>query len=288
VAPTYDQRIVKKAYETTPMRARATIMTTSGDSIEFPSDPTDVTSGWVGEVETRANTDGPAPGLNRIPVQEVYAQVKVSQKLLDDAFFNLEAYLEARLGDKLGRTENAASIVGDGIKQWRGITKYDTAETDDSTRAWGTVEFVKSGASADFVADANSPADYLFTLVGKLKKNYLQGANWFFPRAVQAKIRKFKTTALGYIWEPSLKAGEPSQLLGYPVDLSEDMPALAASSLSLAFGNFAEAYTIVDRMGIRMIRDAVTAKGHVIFYVTKRSGGGMVNSEAYKLMKFIN
>jgi HK97 family phage major capsid protein len=138
------------------------------------------------------------------------------------------------------------------------------------------------------VADANSPADYLFTLVGKLKKNYLQGANWFFPRAVQAKIRKFKTTALGYIWEPSLKAGEPSQLLGYPVDLSEDMPALAASSLSLAFGNFAEAYTIVDRMGIRMIRDAVTAKGHVIFYVTKRSGGGMVNSEAYKLMKFIN
>jgi HK97 family phage major capsid protein len=81
-------------------------------------------------------------------------------------------------------------------------------------------------------------------------------------------------------------AGTPETLLGYAVTRAEDMPALATNSLSLAFGDFAQAYQIVDRQGIRVLRDPYTSKPYVKFYTTKRVGGGVVNFEAIKLMKF--
>lgn len=284
VPPTWANRVVAKQYETTPMRKYATVMTTTGDSIEFPTDPSDIGGGWVGETDARPVTSGLTPGKDRIDVQEVYAMPKLTQKLLDDNGFNLEAYLSKRITDKLARLQNAAFITGDGIKSPRGITTYTTSTADDSSRAWGTVQVFGTGVSGDFAA--SNPGDILSNVVGSLKAPLQAGSNWFMPRSVQAKIRQFKTSALGYIWEPSLVAGAPDKLLGYPVELAQDMPALAANSLSLAFGNFGEAYTIVDRMGIRMLRDNLTVKGYVLFYTTQRVGGGVVNSEAYKLVKF--
>ena len=156
--------------------------------------------------------------------------------------------------------------------------------TADSARTWGQLEHVLSGASADFAA--SNPADKLFDLVGAFKDQYLQNARWVTRREVMTKVRKFKeSTTNAYIWQPGLQQGQPQLLLGFPVTIAQDMPTLAADSLSMAFGDF-RGYQIVDRIGIRTLRDPYTAKPYVKFYTTARVGGGVVDFEAIKFIKF--
>jgi HK97 family phage major capsid protein len=277
-------RIVAKVYETTLMRQICHIETISSDKLQGPIDNDEAESGWVGETQTRSETGTPSVGMWEIPVHEIYAEPKQSQRFLDDAAVDVEGWLTGKVSARFSRQENSAFCVGNGVNKPRGLTKYDTAATADSSRAWGTVEHIASGASGDF--GATDPSDKLIDIIYALKPEYRSNAKWLMPRAVQAKIRKFKDGNDQYLWQPGLVAGQPASLMGYSIVEAEDMPALAANSLSLAFGNFQEAYTIVDRIGIRTIRDNVTLKGWVKFYTTKRVGGGVVNFEAYKLMKF--
>src|SRR5262249_1561510 len=147
------------------------------------------------------------------------------------------------------------------------------------------LEHVKTGANGDFAS--SSPADVLFDLIQAFKTPYLQQAKWVTRREVIAKIRKLKeATTNAYMWQPGLQAGQPDRLLGYPLTMAQDMPALATDSLSLAFGDFMEGYQIVDRIGMRTLRDPFTDKPYVKFYTTKRTGGGVVNFEAIKFLKF--
>jgi HK97 family phage major capsid protein len=182
------------------------------------------------------------------------------------------------------RRENAAFINGTGVNMPRGITSYSTAATADDTRAWGTFEHVGTGVSGGFAA--SNPADNLISLMYKMKSGYVSGSSWLMPRAVADEIRRFKETTGQYIWQPGLAAGAPATLLGYPVFLAEDMPARAANSISIAFGNFKEAYTIVDRMGLRIFRDPYTAAPFVKFRCSKRVGGDVTNFEAIKFLRF--
>lgn len=278
-------RIVSKIYETSGIRAIASVGTTSTDAVEGMVDNDEVTSGWVSETGTRSESDTPELGKYRIEIHEQYAEPRITQKLLDDSALDIGAFLEAKVADKFARTENAVFITGNGVNKPRGFASYTTAATADATRAWGTMEHIMSGASADFAA--TNPSDKLLDLVYAVKQKYRTGARWVTHRAAMLKVRKFKeATTNAYIWQPGLQSGQPALIVGYPVTEAEDMPALAADSLSVAFGNFKEGFQIYDRQGIRVIRDNLTAKPYVKFYTTKRVGSAVVNFEAIKFLKF--
>lgn len=279
-------RIAAKIFETSNIRAIAQVDSTNSDAVEGLNDNDEVSTGWVSETGTRSETDTPELGKWRIEIHEQYAEPRITQKLLDDAALDVAAWLERKIVDKFGRTENNAFVVGNGVGKPRGFAGgYATVATADSSRAWGTLEHINSGANGDFAA--SNPSDKLLDIVYSLKEGYRTGARWVMPRAVMLRIRKFKeSTTNAYIWQPGLTAGQPALVLGYPTTEADDMPALGTGSLSLAFGNFRVGYQIFDRLGIRTLRDNLTTKGYVKFYTTKRVGGGVVNFEAIKLMRF--
>lgn len=284
VPPEMSDRIVSRQFDTTPMRQIATVMTISSDAVEMLRDTAEPAASWVSELGTRADTADNGIGRVRIPVHELYAQPKATQKLLDDAFVNVEEWLVNKVASKFARAENNAFVVGDGIGMPRGFTSYTTSTADDSTRNWGVLQYVPTGAAGGFVS--SNPADALFTLVSKLRAGYHPDACWIMPRAVADLIRKFKDSTQSYVWQPGLQQGTPATLLGFPVVLGEDMPSVASGSLSVAFGNFKEGYTIVDRIGMRILRDPYTGAPFVKFRCTKRTGGDVVNFEAIKLLSF--
>ncbi len=282
-APTVG-RMVKRVWEQSIMRQIASVQSISTDSLEGIVDNDEADAGWVSEIGTRNDTDTPQVGKYRIEAHEMYAQPKVTQKLIDDAATDVEAWLADKVADKFARIEGAAFWNGNGVGQPRGLASYPTAATTDDTRPWGTFEHVNTGASGDF---HTTKADPLQDLLGSFKDQYLQGASFVMRREVRTKIRKMKeATSDRYLWEPSLQAGQPDRLLGYPTRIDQYMPALASGSLSLAFGDFKEAYTIVDRIGVRTLRDPYTAKPYIRFYSTKRTGGGAINFEAVKFLRF--
>ena len=284
VDPDTSGRIATLVYETSPMRQLADVQTIGTDSLEGFNDLAEAgLGGWVGETASRAG-DTATPGIGKwsIPVHEQYAEPRATQKVLDDAQFNVESWLSGKVADKLGRTENTAFYTGDGVEKPRGILTY-AAGTPSST-TWDVIEQVNSGAAGDFAATL--PGDNLIDLVFSLKAAYRSGAVWNMARSTVAETRKLVDGQGNYLWQPEFTAQQGGLLLGYPIVEAEDMPVLAANSLSIAFGNFKTAYQIVDRQGIRILRDPYTTKGYVKFYTTKRVGGDVVNYEALKIMKF--
>jgi len=278
------ERIVKRVEHMSTFRSVANSVAISTEAMEGLRDIDEAGAGWTTETGTRSETSSPTLGKWRIPVAEMYAEPRATQAFLDDAAVNVDDWLSTKIADRFARLENAAFITGDGIAKPRGFASYPTAATADASRAWGTIEHVLSGANGGFAA--SNPADVLFDLVHAFKAPYLTGASWIGRRAVIAAIRKMKASDGHYLWQPGLQQGQPPTLLDMPVVTDEDMPALASGSLSLALGNFREAYQIVDRVGIRVLRDPYTAKPYVKFYATKRVGGDVVNFEAVKFVKF--
>ena len=279
-------RIVGKIYELSPIRPIVSVVTISTDALEGLLDNDEAAvGGWVSETGTRSETNTPQLGKWRIPVWEMYAEPRATQQLIDDAAVDVESWLNAKVADKFARYQSAAFITGNGVGKPRGFTAYTTAATGDGTRAWGVMEHVATAQNGDF--PSSTPADKLFDLVGAFKDAYLQNARWVTRREVMTKVRKFKeSTTNAYIWQPGLQQGQPQQLLGFPVTIAQDMPTLTTDSLSMAFGDFAAGYQIVDRIGIRVMRDPYTAKPYVKFYTTARVGGDVVNFEAIKFIKF--
>ncbi|PWR19143.1 phage major capsid protein [Zavarzinia compransoris] len=285
VAAEVTDRIVSRLHDASPIRAIASVLTITADAAEGMLDLGEPAAGWVAETEGRGETASPQVGLWRIPAHELYAEPRVSQKLLDDAGFDVEAWLAQKVADKFGRAENAAFVGGSGVGMPRGFTTYGTAATADGSRAWGTLQHVLTGANGAFAA--SDPGDALIALTYALKAGYRPGACFVMARATVAEVRKLKGDGDGqYLWQPALGARQPATLLGYPVIEAEDMPAPATGSLSIAFGNFREGYAVVDRQGIRTLRDPYTAKPQVKFYTTRRVGGDVLDFDAVKLLKF--
>ena len=277
-------RTLGKIYEMSVMRQMAEVQVISSNDIEGLLDNDEASAGWVSELGTRSDTNTPQVGKWRIEAHEMYAMPKASQRILDDAATDVETWLSNKVANKFARVEGAAFWTGTGVGQPRGLAAYDTAATSDDTRAWGTFQHVVTGANGAF---HTTKADPLQDLLGAFKDQYLQNASWCMRREIRTLIRKMKeATSDRYLWEPSLQAGQPDRLLGYPVRIDQYMPALDTGSLSLAFGDFKQAYLIVDRLGMRTLRDPYTAKPYVVFYTTKRTGGGAQNTEAVKFLKF--
>jgi HK97 family phage major capsid protein len=277
-------RTVTKMFEQSLMRQIATVQTISTAKIEGIVDNNEADAGWVTELGTRSDTSTPQVGRWEIEAFEMYAMPKASQKVIDDAAVDVEAWLAGKVADKMGRVEGTAFWTGNGVGRPRGLTDYTTAATSDDSRAWGQFEHINTGANGAF---HTTKMDILHELHGAMKDRYLANAQWVMRREARTALRKMKeATSDRYLWEPSNQVGLPERLNGYPVRIDQYMPALATASLSLAFGDFAEAYTIVDRMGIRTLRDPFTAKPWVVFYTTKRTGGGALNFEAVKFARF--
>lgn len=241
-------------------------------------------SGWVSETAARTETATPTFAEIVPTLGELYANPAATQQMLDDGFFNVEEWLAEELSQEFGAQEGAAFVNGDGVNKPTGFLQSTTAATDDASRAFGTLQHLATGVSADF--PASDPSDILVDLAYSLRPVYRSGAVFVMNTNIIAEIRKFKDVDGNYLWRPGLAEGVPATLLGYPVVEAEDMPDKAADSLSIAFGNFTRGYTITDRTGTRILRDPYSNKPFVHFYATKRTGGGVVNSEAIKLLKF--
>ena len=279
VNPDLSGRIVMKVFESSPMRAYASVQVISTDALEGLFDLNEASSGWVGETDSRAETNTPQLGKWRIPVHELYAKPKATQKLLDDASINMEAWLASKVAEKFARDEANAFVVGNGVNKPRGFLTYGSGTTLP-----GTIEQFPTGASGA-LASAPDGGDALINALYGLKQQYRANATWFMNRATLKLVRKAKDTDGAYLWSPGIAAGQPATLLGYPVASFEDMPDPGSNSLSIAVGDMREAYQIVDRLGIRTLRDPYSAKPYVEFYTTKRVGGDVVNFEAIKLVK---
>ena len=240
-------------------------------------------SGWAAETATRPDTGTPTYAEIAPPMGELYANPSASQAMLDDAVFDVEAWLANEIAMEFAKAEGAAFVNGSGTNRPKGFLQAPTASTADATRAFGTLQYLASGAAGDFAAN---PQDKLIDLVQSLRGPYRQGAVFVMNASTLARIRKFKTTDGQFLWAPSLQPGTPATLLGYPVIEAEDMPDIAANALSIAFGNFKAGYLIAERNETQILRDPYTNKPFVNFYATKRVGGCVSNSEAIKLLKF--
>lgn len=284
VTPDLSGRIAALIRDTSPMRQVANVVTIGTDALEGINDLNEATSGWVGETESRSETVAPKIGEYRIPVHEQYAEPRATQKLLDDSLFNVEEWLALKIAERLARMENTAFVNGNGVKKPRGFLTY--AAGTPTASGFSVIEQVKTGASGAFAAE--DPGDALINLVYTLKSAYREKAVFMMKRSTLAEVRKLKDGNDNYLWQPDFQMKQGGTLLGFNVVEAEDMPDIAADSLSIAFGDFNAGYQIVDRQGIRILRDSFTAKPYVKFYTTKRTGGDVVNFEAIKLLKFAN
>lgn len=274
VTETMSETIVKKIYESSPLRQLATVETISSDALDVIEDNGESAASWTTETGAISDTSTPQFGKHTIAVHEMYAQPKATQKLVDDASINIEQWIAEKVAEKFARLEAAGFISGSGSGQPKGILSYAAGT------GWGQIEQINSGTNGAVTADS------LIQLFYALKEDHARNATFLMNRTVLQSVRLLKeATTNQYLWQPGLAAGAPDTLLGVPVSQAADMPIAAASSLSVAVGDFRRAYLVVDRVGLRILRDPFTEKPFIKFYTTRRVGGEAVNYEAVKLLK---
>ncbi|MCU6273301.1 phage major capsid protein [Morganella morganii] len=236
-------------------------------------------SGWVGETEKRPETATPKLGPIEPVWGEIYGNPGATQTMLDDAFFNVEQFITGELAIEFAEQEEAAFTNGDGSKKPKGLLAYGSEDKADKDRDWGKLQHLLLKKPAELTADE------VMQLVYTLRKPYRSGAKFMMNNNTLFKVRTLKDSQGNYLWQPGLQLGQPSALLGYGIAENEQFADMAAGAVPLAFGNFKRCYTILDRIGIRMLRDPYTNKPFVHFYTTKRVGSMMVDSNAVKLLK---
>ncbi len=267
-----------------PIRAIASVVRVGSAGYRKLVTQNGVTSGWAAETATRPETA--TPTFNEIVPSfgDLYANPAATQAMLDDAAFDVEAWLADEIATEFAKAEGAAFINGNGTNRPRGFLTAPNATTSDATRPFGTLQYVPTGVAGAFAA--TNPQDKLVELVHALRAPYRQGASWVMNASTRSVIRRFKTNDGAFIWQPGLAAGQPDTLMGYPVVEAEDMPDIGLNSMSIAFGNFKAGYLIAERSETNILRDPYSNKPYVHFYATKRIGGALINSAAIKLMRF--
>lgn len=279
-----DVVIAELTRQASPIRALARVVATGSSGYRQLVALGGTPSGWVSEAAPRPETTTPDFAEVAPPFGELYANPAASQAMLDDAAFDVEAWLAEGIAREFARAEGAAFVNGTGTNMPKGFLTYATSIDGDGTRPFGTLQYVPSGAAGAFAA--TNPEDRLIDLIHALQTGYRQGASFVMASDVLARIRKMKNADGAFLWQPGLAAGQPDSLLGYPVIEVADMPGIAPNSLSIAFGNFQAAYLVADHAETSILRDPYSNKPFVHFYATKRVGGAIVNSDAVKLMKF--
>ena len=265
-----------------PIRSIAGQRTISGNVYKKPFMTSGPTVGWVGETDARPQTGTPTLDELSFPAMELYAMPAATAALLEDAAVNIDQWIAGEVEQVFAQQEGAAFVSGDGSNKPKGFLSYTTIANASWT--WGDIGYIASGAAGAF--PGSNPSDVLIDLIYALKAGYRQHGAFVMNRKTQAAIRNCKDANGNYLWQPPAQAGGRASLLTFPVIEAEDMPDIAANSLSIAFGDFTRGYLVVDRAGVSVLRDPYTAKPYVLFYTTKRVGGGVQDFDAIKLLKF--
>lgn len=278
VDPQTSEAIQSVLRSASSLRAIANVVNVEATSFDVLIDTTDLAAGWATENDPTAETGTPTIDRISIPLHELSALPKASQRLLDDSAFDIEGWLAARIAEKFARAEGAAFISGDGVEKPRGVLAH--AQVDNGSWSWGTIGTVPSG-TAGSVGNGDAIIDLVYTLGAQYRANGVFVMN---SRTVGA-VRKLKDGDGRFLWTDGLGAAQPARLLGYPVLICEDMPDIAADATPIAFGDFGAGYTIAERPDVRVLRDPFSAKPHVLFYATKRVGGDVSDFAAIKLLR---
>lgn len=278
--------IQKRLRRSSPMRAVATIEQIEGNSYDVLVDRDDAGFEWAGEKSSRGETGTPTVNRISIPLHELSAMPKVSQRMLDDAGFAIDAWLIAYVGDRFARAEAAAFVAGDGVNKPKGFLAYANAATADETRAAETLQFRVTGGSGNFAAE--SPADVLVHTFYDLQAAYQANASWMMKNTTAARVATLQDGQGAYLLQSMLNSDGSivRTIQGRPMYLADDMPAIGSNSLSIAVGDFGAGYTIVGGRAFTVLRDPFSAKPFVLFYCTQRVGGGVSDFDAIKLIKF--
>lgn len=279
VDPQTSETVRSVLESTASIRAIANVVKVEATSFDVLVDHTDVGAGWATETDPAVETGTPQIDRITIPLHELSALPKASQRLLDDSAFDIEGWLAGRIADKFARSEAAAFISGDGSDKPTGLLTHPTVDND--SWSWGNLGYVVSGADGAF-----DGAEAVIDLVYALGAQYRANATFVMNSKTAGAVRKLKDADGRFLWSDGLAAGEPARLLGYPVLIAEDMPDIASDAMAIAFGDFGAGYTVAERPDLRVLRDPFSAKPHVLFYATKRVGGDVSDFAAIKLLKF--
>lgn len=282
VDPQTSDRIMGVLRAASSIRAVATVAVVEAGVYDVLVDHTDIGAGWTTETGSVMETDTPQIERISIPLHELSASPKASQRLLDDSAFDIEGWLAERIADRFTRAENAAFVNGDGVDKPTGFLSYSTLPND--SWAWGNLGYVPTGTAGDF--SSVDPSDAIVDLIYSLGAEYRVNASFVMNSKTAGAVRKMKDADGRFLWAESLASGQPARLMGYPVIISEDMPDIGADAVAVAFGDFGAGYTIAERPDLRVMRDPFSAKPHVLFYASKRVGGDVTDFAAIKLLKF--
>jgi HK97 family phage major capsid protein len=282
VPPETEAEVSRRLSIVSPIRSIASVRTISSMVYSKPFSTTGPATGWVGEADARPETASPPLAQLTFPAAEIYAMPSATQALLDDSAVNIDQWIAEEVDQVLAEKEGTAFVSGDGIKKPTGF--LSATKIAQSSWSWGKLGYLATGVAGNF--PAASPSDILVDLVYALKAGYRQNATFVMNRKVQSIFRKFKDSTGNYLWSPPATAGGRATLMNYPVVEAEDMPDMATDSFALAVGDFRRGYLVVDRQGMRILRDPYSAKPYILFYTTKRVGGGIQDFDAIKLLKF--
>ncbi|NBC37688.1 phage major capsid protein [Novosphingobium sp. FSY-8] len=277
-----DRRIAEKLVAHSPIRAIAQVVQTGTADYRKLISLGGTVSGWVSESSARPGTSSPQFAEIIPPAGELYANPSASQQMLDDAAFDLEAWLADEIAREFARAEGAAFITGTGSNQPMGFLGAPVSTAADASRTFGTLQYIASDNATGF---GTTPDMQLIDMVMALKAGHRQGAVWVMNSKTLSTVRKLKDADGAFLWQNSLIEGQPDRLLGYPVIEAAEMPDVAAGAYPIAFGNFNAGYIITERMGTRILRDPYSNKPFVNFYATRRVGGQVLDSDAIKLLK---
>jgi len=264
------------------IRAIANVVQVESTAYDVLVDHSDIGAGWADETTSSSETGTPQIDRITIPLHELSALPKASQRLLDDSAFDVESWLADRIADKFSRAESLSFVTGDGVDKPTGFLTHTTVA--DSSWSWGNLGYVATGANGDFAAV--DQADAIVDLVYALNAQYRAHASFVMNSKTAGAVRKMKDVDGRFLWSDGLAAGEPARLMGYPVLIAEDMPDIALDTMAIAFGDFGAGYTVAERPDLRILRDPFSAKPHVLFFATKRVGGDVSDFAAIKLLKF--
>lgn len=283
VEPNRQGQIVQRVYETSPMRQLATVQTIGSDRLQGMLDLDDAGAAWAGELETRERTSTPRMGEWEIRVHPLYAYLHFSQEILEDAAFDLEAWIDRHVSRRFARKENSAFVAGDGVRKPRGFLSYPSGEPDPEH--WDRIKRINTGSDGGFAGD--SPGDvFIRALYEGLKEEYRGNATFCMNRYTESATRQLKDGDGRYLWQPDFSQRGGRSIQGTPVVNFEDMPPITDSGAdAIALADWGEAYTIVDRMGMSTMQDPYSRKGAVGFYFWSRTGGDVVNPEAITIIR---
>ena len=282
VPPEVEQAIGRRLAAISPIRSLASVRVVSANVYKKPFRTSGPAVGWVGETDARPQTNSPVLDELNFPVMELYAMPAATPTLLDDAAVNIDEWIASEVELAFAAQEGTAFVTGDGAAKPKGFLSYPTAAND--SWLWSKIGYIATGVAGNW--PAANPSDVLVDLVYSLKAGYRQNGVFVMNRKTQSAIRKFKDTIGQYLWQPPAQAGGRASLLTFPVIESEDMPDIGTDTLAIAFGDFMRGYLVVDRAGVSVLRDPYSAKPYVLFYTTKRVGGGVQDFDAIKLLKF--